>query len=153
MPRMVDTNTHLAIDAEWVGTPLALSDGQAQVSLTTHTRMAADARGLVHGGFVFGLADYAAMLAVNDPHVVLGAADTRFLKPVVVGDVVVAKATRDAPGASGKKQVVHVTCTRGDEPVFEGTFTCFVLPEHVLGRDPATDAAAGPAAEQGVDKS
>ena len=63
MPRMLDTNTHRAIDAEWVGTPLALSAGHAEVSLTTHTRMAADARGLVHGGFVFGLADYAAMLA------------------------------------------------------------------------------------------
>jgi acyl-coenzyme A thioesterase PaaI-like protein len=48
--------------------------------------MAVDDRGLVHGGFVFGLADHAAMLAVNDPNVVLGAASTRFLKPVRVGE-------------------------------------------------------------------
>jgi acyl-coenzyme A thioesterase PaaI-like protein len=44
--------------------------------------MAADQRGLVHGGFTFGLADYAAMVAVNDPNVVLGAAEVRFLAPV-----------------------------------------------------------------------
>ena len=49
---MLDTaeltsNTHLAIDAEWVGTPVSLRDGHARVSLTTHARMAADARGLV----------------------------------------------------------------------------------------------------------
>jgi ABC-type transport system substrate-binding protein len=46
MRRMVDTNTHLAIDAEWVGQPLSLGEGHAQVALTTHARMAADARGL-----------------------------------------------------------------------------------------------------------
>lgn len=139
---MLDTaeltsNTHLAIDAEWVGTPVSLRDGHAQVSLTTHARMAADARGLVHGGFVFGLADYAAMLAINDPNVVLGSSEARFLKPVVVGDVVVASATREA--VAGKKHTVKVTCTRADEPVFEGTFTCFVLPQHVLGPDVARD--------------
>ena len=128
---MVDTNTHLAIDTEWVGTPLALGDGSARVTLTTHARMAADSRGLVHGGFVFGLADYAAMLAVNDPFVVLGSSEARFLKPVVVGDVVVASAVRES--TAGKKHIVKVTCTRADEPVFEGTFTCFVLPGHVLG--------------------
>ena len=130
---MVDTNTLLAIDTEWVGTPLAPGDGSARVTLTTHARMAADSRGLVHGGFVFGLADYAAMLAVNDPFVVLGSSEARFLRPVVVGDVVVASATRES--AAGKKHIVKVTCTRADEPVFEGTFTCFVLPGHVLGGD------------------
>ena len=140
MPRMVDTNTHHAIDPEWVGTPRTLREGFAEVALTTHARMAADARGLVHGGFVFGLADYAAMLAVNDPYVVLGAAETRFTKPVVVGDVVVARATRDAESGAGKKQVVKVTCTRGVETVFEGTFTCFVLPAHVLGPQPNASA-------------
>jgi acyl-coenzyme A thioesterase PaaI-like protein len=139
---MVDTNTHLAIDPEWVGTALSLSEGQAQASLTTHARMAADARGLVHGGFVFGLADYAAMLAVNDPHVVLGASEVRFLKPVVVGDVVVASAVRESGTGAGKKHVVRVSCARGDDVVFEGTFTCFVLPEHVLGRDPTANQGA-----------
>ena len=47
--------------------------------------MAADGRGLVHGGFTFGLADFAAMCAVNDPNVVLGAATCKFLAPVQVG--------------------------------------------------------------------
>ena len=79
-------------------------------------------------------ADYAAMLAVNDPNVVLGAAETRFLRPVQVGDVIVARATRET--TQGKKQLVKVSCTRAgdpaDAPVMEGTFTCFVLPQHVL---------------------
>jgi len=112
------------------GTLVALSDGNARVSLDASDSMAVDAFGLVHGGFVFGLADYAAMLAVNDPNVVLGAAEARFLKPVRVGDRVLADArTLDI---RGKRQEVRVEATVNSEKVFEGTFTCFVLERHVL---------------------
>jgi acyl-coenzyme A thioesterase PaaI-like protein len=99
--------------------------------------MAADARGLVHGGFVFGLADYAAMLAINEPNVVLGSADVRLLAPVAVGDVLCAEAQRAR--SEGKKQIVEVSVFRepdgGDgarERVLSGTFTCFVPGTHVL---------------------
>jgi uncharacterized protein (TIGR00369 family) len=90
-----------------------------------------DAQGLVHGGFVFGLADYAAMLAVNEANVVLGAAETRFLKPVRRGDHLIAIA--QTVGALGRKREVRVEATVRAEKVFEGTFTCFVLERHVLG--------------------
>jgi acyl-coenzyme A thioesterase PaaI-like protein len=93
--------------------------------------MTADESGLVHGGFVFGLADYAAMLAVNHPNVVLGGADVKFLKPVKAGESVYALA--DVTSVSGKKQMVSVTVQRGDEVVFKGDFSCFVLEKHVLG--------------------
>jgi acyl-coenzyme A thioesterase PaaI-like protein len=53
--------------------------------------MSADSKGLVHGGFVFGSADYVAMVAVNDPFVVLGSSTSKFLAPVRVGDVVLLK--------------------------------------------------------------
>ncbi|MDP2310563.1 MAG: hotdog domain-containing protein [Pseudomonadota bacterium] len=125
-------NTHLQIDATLVGTPVSLGDGRATTRLVTTESMAADVRGLVHGGFVFGLADYAAMLAVNDPNVVLGSADTRFLAPVRVGDVVVAEAERVEQ--KGRKHVVRVVASVGERAVFEGTFTTFVLDGHVLDR-------------------
>ncbi len=89
-----------------------------------------DDKGLTHGGFVFGLADYAAMVAVNHPNVVLGAANVKFLKPVKVGDTLAATATKQE--ASGKKQVIKVEVLRGDVLVFTGDFTCFVLEKHVL---------------------
>ena len=123
-------NTHARIDPELVGRPLALTPGRAEVELLTTERMAADAQGLVHGGFVFGLADYAAMLAVNDPFVVLGAAETRFLRPTRVGDAV--RAVAEVVEEKGRKRHVRVVARRGDEAVFEGTFTCFVLEKHVL---------------------
>jgi acyl-coenzyme A thioesterase PaaI-like protein len=122
--------THLAIDPRLVGRPLELAEGSAAVALTTLPEMAADERGLVHGGFVFGLADYAVMLAVNHPHVVLGSAEVRFLKPVVVGERLVSRATVEE--ADGRKSRVRVEVRRGDETVMSGSFLCFTLERHVL---------------------
>ena len=126
---MVKSRTHLLISPEWVGQTVALTEGRAEVRLTTRAEMVADDRGLVHGGFTFGLADYAAMLAVNDPYVLLAAAEVRFLAPVVYGETLLAIA--EVVEGSGKKRLVKCTIST-DRPVFEGTFTCFVLPGHVL---------------------
>lgn len=122
--------THLRIDPGLCGAPRRLDEGRAEVALRTTPAMAADEQGLVHGGFVFGLADYAAMLAVNDPRVVLGSATTKFLRPLRVGDEVVAVATRTA--VAGRKHTVAVEVRRGEEPVMTGEFICFVLERHVL---------------------
>jgi acyl-coenzyme A thioesterase PaaI-like protein len=126
----VTPKTHLKIDPHLVGTPLDLGEGSASVVLVTTPGMAADERGLVHGGFVFGLADYAAMLAVNDPNVVLGAADTRFLKPVRAGEGLEARARIEE--TNGRKSKVQVEVLRDGEAVMTGTFTCFTLDRHVL---------------------
>jgi acyl-coenzyme A thioesterase PaaI-like protein len=122
--------THLKIDAGFCGTALETRKGFSKVQLTTTPAMVADEKGLVHGGFIFGMADYAAMIAVNDPNVVLGAADVRFLKPVALGETVVAEAR--VSESRGKKHMVFVQVRRDDTAVFEGTFTCFVLEQHVL---------------------
>ena len=84
--------THKAIDPDLCGTPVAVSDGYSRVEIATTARMAVDDKGLVHGGFVFGLADHAAMIAVNHPNVVLGSAEVKFVKPVRVGERIVAEA-------------------------------------------------------------
>lgn len=122
--------THLGLDHALCGRPEALGEGEARVRLDTTPVMAADDRGLVHGGFVFGAADHAAMLAVNDPLVVLGAADTRFLAPVRVGESVVIDARRVQ--IDRRKHVVEVRAMVGEREVLTGTFTCFVTARHVL---------------------
>lgn len=123
--------THQLIDNELCGKPVMVENGKSSVAYTTTPRMAADDSGLVHGGFIFGFADYAAMLAVNHPNVVLGGADVKFLKPVKAGESVHAQAS--VISASGKKQMVSVTVKREDEVVFKGDFSCFILEKHVLG--------------------
>ena len=132
----MERRTHLGIDVRLSGEPVELAEGRATVALTTTADMGADDHGLVHGGFVFCLADHAAMLAVNHPNVVLGSARTKFLKPVVVGERVVAAARLDR--VEGKKQIVLVEARRGDEIVFEGEFVCFSPSRHLLekGNDP-----------------
>ena len=127
-----DVRPHLGIDPRLCGEPLALGEGTASARFVATAEMAADARGLVHGGFVFGLADYAAMLAVNHPWVVLGSAETRLLAPVRVGDEVVASATRTEQ--KGRKHVLAVRAKVGEREVLSGTMTAFVLDRHVLDR-------------------
>jgi acyl-coenzyme A thioesterase PaaI-like protein len=133
--------THLALNPRLCGTLRELTRGHARVELTTVAEMAADQHGLVHGGFVFGLADAAAMFAIDEPNVVLGSAETRFLAPVVVGETLLASAT--VTRAEGKKHFVEVEVTcdaqgqEGDSSasprkVFQGTFVCFVPAQHVL---------------------
>ena len=127
---VAEPNTHLNIDRSLCGEIVELGEGRAQVELKTDERMAADPQGLVHGGFVFGAADYAAMLAVNDPNVVLGAAETRFLAPVRVGQSVAVGAT--ITETKGRKRKVEVEAKVDETVVLTGTLTCFVLDHHVL---------------------
>ena len=121
--------THPEISAKWVGEAVEVAPGRAAARLQTADEMSADKKGLVHGGFTFGLADYAAMLAVNDPHVVLGAAEVRFLAPVKVGELLTARA--EVIEEKGKKRMVQCSVS-SDRVVFNGVFTCFVLEKHIL---------------------
>ena len=123
-------NTHLEINENLCGKVLKVEEDYALVQLKTNESMKADSMGLIHGGFLFGAADYAAMVAVNDPNVVLGAAEVSFLKPVKSGDSIHAEAK--VREKAGKKQIVEVVVSVEEEEVFKGNFTCFVLEKHVL---------------------
>ena len=124
--------THEAISQALCGRPETLRPGFARVVFDTVPEMAADARELVHGGFTFGLADYAAMLAVNEPTVVLASATTKFLAPVIVGERLEAEATVDR--TEGRKHWVKVTVRRGrgGAAVMEGEFMAVVPATHIL---------------------
>lgn len=125
--------THRLANRRLLGRPIEIKDGvEAVVELRASEEMAVDERGLVHGGFTFGLADYAAMLAVNHPHVVLAASETRFLAPVKVGDVMVARA--EVEREEGRRREVAVEVSVDGRRVLTGTMTAYVLEGYVLGR-------------------
>ncbi len=126
----MEIQTHQAMDAELCGTPVQLEKDFCRIEMKTSDRMRADATGLVHGGFVFGLADYAAMLAVNHPNVVLASADCKFLKPVRSGERLIADAR--IAESKGKWRTVDVRVTRDGTEVFQGRLSCAVLDRHVL---------------------
>jgi len=128
----MQVTTHLAIDRRLCGQPLDLSPGRCTVEILLTADMRADERDLVHGGFIFGAADHAAMLAVNEPTVVLASAEVRFLRPSRVGQTLRFEAREEV--TDGRKRRVEVTGrdTNGDT-VFSGSFNCFVPAQHVLG--------------------
>ena len=126
----MDIRTHNDINPSLCGTAVKLEAGYSLVSLQTTEEMGADDYGLVHGGFVFGMADYAAMIAINHPNVALGGAEVKFLKPVRVGDTLVAEAKMEK--RDGKKMNVFVRVVREGEHIFEGNFVCVVPAKHVL---------------------
>jgi uncharacterized protein (TIGR00369 family) len=124
--------THLAVSGDLVGKTEEIESGKSsRVVLKTDSRMRADEKGLVHGGFTFGLADYAAMVAVNDPFVVLLSSQVRFLKPVVAGEILTARA-RVAETDGGKRKVQCEVSNQGGQKVLEGEFLCLTLDQHVL---------------------
>jgi acyl-coenzyme A thioesterase PaaI-like protein len=128
---MNERRTHLAIDTTLCGDVVELNDGHAVLELIPDERMAADDRGLVHGSFPFGLLDHAAMLAVNEPTVVIANAQLKFTAPAVVGQRLVAEARVTA--TDGKKRTVEGLVKHGETVVLSGEMLCFVPDEHVLG--------------------
>ncbi len=126
-------NTHFKVNNKLSGEPIELREGYSKVKLQTSLDMITDKSGLIHGGFTFSLADYAAMLAVNHPNVVLGGAQSRFLLPVVKGDVLIAEA--QLVRKEGKKLIVDVNVKIKEDVVFTGEFICFTPNKHILGDD------------------
>lgn len=122
--------THQSINYDLCGEIQKLDHGFVKLKLTTTSDMLADDKGLIHGGFIFSAADYAAMAAVNEKNVVLVASTCQFLSPVKVGDVVdfVAKVRHQ----EGRKRNVHVTGHVLDIKIFEGEFKTVVTDRHVL---------------------
>lgn len=126
----IEILTHNRITTSLCGFATLLNENYAEVTLETTEDMVVDDLGLIHGGFTFGAADHAAMLAINDPFVVLIGAQTRFLAPVKRGDTVIFKAT--AIHKVTKKRDVHVEGYVGQIKVFEGDFTTVVMEQHIL---------------------
>jgi len=122
--------THERVNHDLNGEITRLEVGSVEVKLETTSEMVADEEGLIHGGFIFSAADYAAMVAVNERNVVLVASDCQFLSPVKYGDVV--KFIAKVRHKEGKKRNVNVIANVLDIKVFEGEFKTVITERHVL---------------------
>lgn len=122
--------THERINRDLCGDIIKLEQGYVETRLTTSPEMVADEVGLIHGGFIFSAADFAAMAAVNERNVVLVGSETQFLSPVKLHDEVniVARVRHK----EGRKRNVHVEGHVLDIKVFEGEFKTVVTERHVL---------------------
>ncbi|UMB61573.1 hypothetical protein MHL31_05045 [Lutibacter sp. A80] len=128
----IPQNTHLKASEKFIGKVISIEETKAVVQLKITEEMVVDSFGLSHGSFTFGLADYAAMVLINKPNVVLGKAEVKFIKPTVLGNLLEATAVYKEQ-LNEVKSVVEVSVLNEDNvKVFEGEFVCFSLEKHVL---------------------
>jgi acyl-CoA thioesterase len=112
--------------SQWLGIQvLHVEEGYSKISMTVRAEMI-NGFGIVHGGIPFSFADSAFAFACNNRNKLSVALDTsmNFLKPVMVGDVLMAEAKELHNGKS--TGLYHITITNQDEKVvavFKGT--CF----------------------------
>ncbi|GHS89988.1 hypothetical protein FACS189487_11200 [Campylobacterota bacterium] len=108
-----------------------IQESYAKVRLLTTDEMAVDRRGLVHSGFVFAAANFAAIAAVNKPNVVLAVAKCNFLAPLKVEDEVIFEA-RAMQNTTRKRNVIVTGTILSKIKVFEGEFAVVVTDRHTL---------------------
>ena len=88
----VGVYTYGAINQGLSGKITKLHVGDVEVVLETSKTMIADEEGLIHNGFLFNAANYAAMMTINHPNVVLVTSKCQFLFPIKLFDKVVISA-------------------------------------------------------------
>lgn len=127
----MNLKTHLKLDNSLNGKVIELKENYAKVEQKTTPLMVADNLGLIHGGFTFSAADFAAMACVNDPYVVLAKSEVKFLAPIKLGQTVIYEA--NLIESEGKKSKVEVIATVEENGVFKGVFSTVTLDNHILG--------------------
>lgn len=122
--------THNKIKTNLCGSIVKLEAGYSSTTLLTTKEMSVDELGLVHSGFIFSAADYAAAVAVNEPNVVIIGSRSKFLAPAKVDDLIefVAKAKFE----DSRKREIKVTGHINDIKVYEGLFSAVVLEQHIF---------------------
>jgi acyl-CoA thioesterase len=112
--------------SQWLGiSVLEVREGYSRLSMKVRPEMI-NGFDIVHGGIAFSLADSAFAFACNNRNNLSVALDTsiNFLKPVQVGDEIIAEATELHNGRS--TGLYHIRITNQDQEVvalFKGT--CF----------------------------
>lgn len=123
-------NTHQRIKNSLSGNIISIEKATARVNLLTTHEMVADELGLIHSGFIFSAADYCAVCAVNEEHVVIIGSRTSFLAPAKVGDLIEFEAK--AKFEDSRKREINVTGKINDIKIFEGIFHAVVLDKHIF---------------------
>lgn len=109
--------------SQWLGIEvLDVKEGYSKIKMTVREEMI-NGLGIVHGGIAFSLADSAFAFACNNRNILSVALDTsiNFLKPVHVGDELIAEAKELHNGKSTGLYHINISNQRDHEvAVFKG---------------------------------
>lgn len=112
------------------GVVTKLEPGHAKTLFHTHVDMVGDGEGLIHSGFVFSAANYAALASINEVHSVVISSRINFFAPTRLGETIEFDAS--AHFNESKKREVRVVGKTKDIKVFEGVFQVVVLDDHIF---------------------
>ena len=122
--------THRRIKNTLSGNVIEIEKGYAIVNLQTTQDMIIDELGLIHSGFIFSAADFAAAAAVNESNVVIIGSRTSFLAPAKLNDLIEFEAK--AKFEDSRKREITVTGKIKEIKIFEGIFHAVVLEKHIF---------------------
>lgn len=112
--------------SQWLGIEtIEIKEGYSKIKMSIRPEMV-NGFGIIHGGVTFSFADSAFAFACNNRNVLSVALDTsiNFLKPVHIGDIIIAEAKELHNGKT--TGLYHITITNQHEhivAIFKGT--CF----------------------------
>ena len=129
-PLRNEIKTSLLTKLNFSGTAFLIEKNHAKTRFFTTADMVSDAEGLIHNGFVFMGANYAALLAVNEEFSVSIGARINFYGPLRLGDIVEFDA--HARFEESRKKEVKVIGYVKEIKIFEGTFQLVTLEEHIF---------------------
>lgn len=124
--------------SEVIGELVELQLGRWGLSLLrTGAEMGFSRTGIVRGHYLFAQANSLAVALIDADVVVTGSARVRFVRPVRVGEEVLARA--EVTRSKGNKHLVDVTSRCGSEAVFRGLFVVAALPAQQAGQSGRTE--------------
>ena len=113
-----------------VGELIELYRNKAVVRFRPNERMIMDESKMIHAGFVFNAASFAAMAAINKKYSVLIASDVKFLAPIELGHEITFKA--QAIQSDTKKCEVKVEGFLLDIKIFDSLFHIAVFDKKIF---------------------
>lgn len=117
---------------EVIGELIEVSLGESGLSiLDTADGMGFARTRIVRGHHIFAQANSLAVAIIDAPVALTGSAELRFVRPVTVGERLIAKA--EVVSREGRRHVVEVHTRAGSDEVFTGQFVVFAFPK--LGED------------------
>jgi acyl-CoA thioesterase len=131
--KVVDEMMQKDLFSTWLGIEIVyIKEGYSKIKMTVRPEMI-NGFGIVHGGIAFSMADSAFAFACNNRNNISVALDTsiNFLKPVMVGDVLIAEANELHNGKS--TGLYHINIHNQKEQLvaqFKGT--CFRTGKELL---------------------
>ncbi len=125
-----DLKTHKKVRSTLSGNIIHMEKGHAKTTLQTTKEMSVDDLGLIHSGFIFGAAEYAAVVSINEENLVIIGAKSKFLAPAKNGDLIEFEAI--AKFEDARKREIKVTGSINEIKIFDGIFQAIILEKHIL---------------------